>query len=45
MRKIIGASLIVLSLAGCAGGGIGNLGDSAWSRDYWRTVDSQPKGG
>ena len=32
MRKVIGAALIVLCLAGCSPGSL--PGDSAWSRDY-----------
>jgi hypothetical protein len=39
MGKIIGAGLIVLSLAGCAGG---LPGDSSWARDYWKVADSKP---
>ena len=39
MRKIIGAALIVLSLAGCSPGNL--LGDSAWSRDYFNVTDKK----
>jgi outer membrane lipoprotein SlyB len=43
MRKIIGAALIVLSLAGCAMNG--DLpGDSAWSRDYLKASGKQAPG-
>src|SRR5215510_9174796 len=43
MRKIIGTTLIVLSLAGCAGGEL--PGDSAWSRDYWKIIDKKQSAG
>jgi hypothetical protein len=39
MRKIIGAALIALSLAGCAGGNL--LEDSSWSRDFWKDIDKK----
>jgi hypothetical protein len=40
MRKIIGAALIVLSLAGCAGGNF--QVDSSGSQDFWRDKDRKP---
>ncbi|MFZ0854555.1 MAG: hypothetical protein WAO08_35815 [Hyphomicrobiaceae bacterium] len=44
MGKIIGAALIVLTLAGCAVGG--DLpGDSAWSRDYFKITDKKQSPG
>jgi hypothetical protein len=39
MRKLIGPALILLSLAGCAGGDL--PGDSAWSRDYFKVTDKK----
>ena len=41
MRKIIGAALIVLTLAGCAVGGGDLPGDSAWARDYFKVADKK----
>jgi hypothetical protein len=43
MRKIIGAALIALCLAGCAGGEL--PGDSAWSRDYFKVTDKNQSAG
>jgi hypothetical protein len=43
MRKIIGPALIVLFLAGCAGGDL--PGDSAWSRDYFKVTDKKQSAG
>ena len=53
MKQIIGAALITLSLAGCAGGGGGSLiaGDgnagsnpSSWSQDVWRNAERNTSG-
>ena len=41
MRKIIGAALIVLSLAGCSPGNL--LGDSDWSRGYFKVADKEQR--
>jgi hypothetical protein len=43
MRKMIGAALIVLFLAGCSGAEL--PGDSAWSRDYWKITDKKQSAG
>ena len=43
MRKIIGAALIVLSLAGCWGGNF--PGDTAGSRDYFNVTDKKESPG
>ena len=43
MTKMIGAALIVLSLAGCAGENL--IGESAWSKNYWKIEDKNPKNG
>ena len=45
MARIIGAALIMLALAGCAGGSENLLGESAWSKNYWKIEDAKPKGG
>ena len=41
MRKIIGAALIVLSLAGCSPGNL--AGDSDWSRGYFKVADKEQR--
>jgi hypothetical protein len=43
MRKIIGFALIVLSLAGCAGGDL--PGETGWSRDYFKVTDKKQSPG
>jgi hypothetical protein len=44
MTRIIGAALIALALAGCAGGE-NLIGETAWSKNYWKIEDAKPKGG